>query len=147
MSEPALTTLKLLHGYRFKVEFDVEGIPSLFVDELTPIGENSGPNPTRLLSVAVGQCLSSSLLYCLRKARVNVKNLETTIRANTERNEEGHLRITSLDAQFNLDVNEEDKTRVFRCLEIFENYCTVTQSVRKGINVNINIAKTGALTL
>lgn len=139
MSEPALTTLKLLHGYRFKVEFDVEGIPSLFVDELTPIGENSGPNPTRLLSVAVGQCLSSSLLYCLRKARVNVKNLETTIRANTERNSEGRLRITSLDAQINLDVNEEDKTRVSRCLEIFENYCTVTQSVIKGLQVNVTI--------
>lgn len=142
MSESALTTLKLLEGYRFKVEFDVEGIPFLVVDELTPIGENAGPNPTRLLSVAVGQCLSSSLLYCLQKARIKVKNLETTIKSNAERNEEGRLRILSLDVQIHLDVDEEDKARISRCLEIFEDYCTVTQSVRSGINVNVNVVKT-----
>ena len=143
MSESALTTLKLLAGYKFKVEFDVEGMSSLVVDELTPIGENAGSNPTRLLSVAVGQCLSSSLLYCLQKARVKVKNLEATIKSNTERNEEGRLRILSLDAQIHLDVDEEDKTRVSRCLEIFEDYCTVTQSVRRSINVNVNVVKAG----
>jgi uncharacterized OsmC-like protein len=142
MSEFLLTTLKLLESCRFKVEFDVPGVPSLVVDELMPIGKNAGPNPTMLLSVAVGQCLSSSLLYCLQKARVKVKNLETTIRADMERNEEGQLRITNLDAQIHLVFNEEDKTRVSRCLEIFENYCTVTQSVRRGINVNVNIIKT-----
>jgi len=142
MSESALTKLSLLSGYQFKVDFDVAGIPSLVVDELSPIGGSAGPNPSRLLSAAVGQCLSSSLLYCLQKARVKVKNLETAIRANTEKKEEGQLRITSLDVQIQLDVNEEDKARVFRCLEIFENYCTVTQSVRKGINVNIKLAKT-----
>lgn len=26
-----------------------------------------------------------------------------------------------------------------RCLEIFENYCTVTQRVRKGIDVNVTV--------
>jgi hypothetical protein len=35
-----------------------------------------------------------------------------------------------------LDVDEQDRTRVTRCLDIFENYCTVTQSVRKGIEGN-----------
>ena len=139
MSEPALTTLKLLNGYRFEVEFDVASIPSLVVDEIMPIGENSGPNPTRLLSVAVGQCLSSSLLYCLQKARVEVKNLETSIRADTERNDEGRLRITTLDVQIHLEVKDEDIARVSRCLEIFENYCTVTQSVKRGINVNVKM--------
>ncbi len=142
MSESAVTTLKLLQGYRFKAEFDVAGIPSIVVDELMPIGENAGPNPTRLLSVAVGHCLSSSLLYCLQKARVKVNDLQTTVRANMEKNEQGYLRIKSIDAKIQIDVNEDDKSRVSRCLEIFENYCTVTQSVRQGITVNVDIAKT-----
>lgn len=119
--------------------FDVAGVPELIVDEITPIGENVGPNPTRLLSAAVGHCLSSSLLFCLRKARVSVKNLETEVKANLERNEEGYLRVTSLDAQIRLDVNKDDKSRVDRCLGIFENYCTVTQSVRKGLDVKVTI--------
>lgn len=139
MSELISTNLELLEGYRFKVEFDVCGIPSLVVDEMKPIGEAGGPNPTRLLSAAVGHCISSSLLYCLRKSKVKVKKLKTTVQANVERNKEGYLRIAGLDVQVRLEVSEEDKARVRRCLKIFENYCTVTQSVRKGIEVKVSI--------
>ena len=137
MSESVLTKLGLLEGYRFKVEFDVEGVPNLVVDEMKPIGEGLGPNPTRLLLAAVGHCLSSSLLYCLGKAKVKVKKLNTVVKADVERNEEGYLRVAGLDVQIHLEVNEEDKLRVPRCLSVFENYCTVTQSIRKGIEVNV----------
>ncbi|MCW4047174.1 MAG: OsmC family protein [Candidatus Bathyarchaeota archaeon] len=139
MSETNLTKLKLIQGYKFKAEFDAEGMPDLIVDEQKPLGENSGPNPTRLLSAAVGHCLSSSLLFCLSKARVNVKNLETTINATKERNEEGRMRIRKLEVEMHLDVDEKDRNRVARCISIFENYCTVTQSVRKGIEVTVNV--------
>ena len=138
MSE-IITKLKLLEGYRFNAEFDVEGMPNLIIDEPKPIGQSSGPNPTRLLSAAVGSCLSSSLLYCLSKAHVRVRNFETTVRANIERNEEGALRVKSIGVQIHLDAEEEDKSRVPRCLEIFESYCTVTSSVRKGIEVNVTM--------
>jgi uncharacterized OsmC-like protein len=133
------TKLKLIQGYKFKVEFDSEGIADLIVDEPKPMGENSGPNPTRLLSAAVGHCLNSSLLLCLSKARINVRNLETTVKATQERNAEGLLRIKKLEVEMHLDVDEHDRTRVARCLDIFENYCTVTQSVRKGIEVTVDV--------
>ena len=139
MSESVLTKLGLLERYRFRVEFDVDGVPSLVVDEMKPIGEGLGPNPTRLLSAAVGHCLSSSLLYCLGKAKINAKKLDTTVTANVERNKEGYLRIAGLDVQLHLEVSDEDKPRLPRCLSIFENYCTVTQSVREGIDVKVNI--------
>lgn len=139
MSMSIFTKLKLIQGYKFKAEFDSEGIADLIVDEPKPIGGNSGPNPTRLLSAAVGHCLNSSLLLCLSKARINVRNLETTVKATQERNEEGLLRIRKLEVEMQLDVDEEDRIRVTRCLEIFENYCTVTQSVRKGIEVTVNV--------
>ena len=138
-SELVVTKLELVEGYKFKVGFDVKDVPSLVVDEIKPIGEGLGPNPTRLLSTAVGHCLSSSLLYCLSKAKVVVKKLETTVIADVKRNKEGYLRIAGLDVQVHLEVNEEDKARVPRCLDIFENYCTVTQSVRKGIEVKVNV--------
>lgn len=139
MSDSAMVKLELLDGYRFRVGFDMEGIPDLVVDEMKPIGEGLGPNPSRLLSAAVGHCLSSSLLYCLSKAKIKVKKLSTSVKANIERNKEGYLRITGLEVAIHLEVNEEDKLRVPRCLDIFENYCTVTQSVRKGIDVKVNV--------
>ena len=138
MSESVLTKLGFLEGYKFKVEFDVDGVSNLVVDEMKPIGEGLGPNPTRLLSAAVGHCLSSSLLYCLGKAKVKVKKLATVVKADVKRNEEGYLRVAGLDVQIHLEVNEADKLRVPRCLSIFENYCTVTQSIRKGIEVKVN---------
>ena len=138
MSESVLTKLVLLEGYRFKVEFDVDSVPNLVVDEMKPIGEGLGPNPTRLLSTAVGHCLSSSLLYCLGKAKVKVKKLDTIVKADVKRNQEGYIRVAGLDVQIHLEVKEEDKLRVPQCLSMFENYCTVTQSVRKGIEVKVN---------
>ena len=139
MSEMVTTKLELVDGYRFKVGFDVEGVPGLVVDEMKPIGEGLGPNPTRLLSIAVGHCVSSSLLYCLSKVRVKVKKLETTIKANIARNKEGYFRIAGMDVQIHLDVNEEERKKVQRCLSMFENYCTVMQSVRKGIYVKVSV--------
>ena len=140
LSEMTMSKLRYLQGYRFLVDFGVEGVSDLLVDEPKPVGEGTGPNSVRLLSAAVGQCLSSSLLYCLYKARVMVKSIETTVKTSVMRSEEGRLRVKSIDVQMDPDVGEEDKARVPRCLEIFENYCTVTQSLRKGIEVNVNIA-------
>jgi uncharacterized OsmC-like protein len=139
LAESIYTKLKLRKGFEFRVVFYGTDVPELIVDEIKPLGENAGPNPTRLLSAAVGHCISSSLLFCLHKARVNVKDLETEVKANVVRTEEGYLRVRSLDVQIRLDVNEDDKSGVDRCLSIFENYCTVTQSVRKGIAVKVTI--------
>jgi uncharacterized OsmC-like protein len=140
MSEENIETkLVLINGYKFDVEFDVNYIPNLVVDEPKPIGEGAGPSAPRLLSAAVGQCMSSSLIYCLKKARIPIRSLETAVKTNLFRNENGQLRIRSIDVQIDLEVDEEDKTRASRCLTIFEDYCTVTQSIRKGIQVNVKV--------
>jgi len=139
VSEAIVTKLTFLQGYKFRVKFDMEEMPELLVDEPKPTGEGQGPNPTRLLSVAVGHCLSTSLLYCLRKTRIEAKGVETTIEMRTMRNEEGHLRVRNIDVRIRLDVDEKDRARMSRCIEIFENYCTTTQSVRRGIDIKVKV--------
>ena len=140
MSEKTIETkLLLIDGYKFDVNFDVDYLPNLVADEPKPIGEGSGPNAPRLLAAAVGQCMSSSLIYCLNKARIPIVSLETTVKTNLFKNEKEQTRIRSIDVQINLEVNEEYKTRLQRCLTIFEDYCTVTQSIRSGIQVNVKV--------
>ena len=140
MSEKMIVTkLQLIDGYKFNVKSDLEYIPNLIVDETKPEGEGSGLNPPRLLATAVAHCLSSSLIYCLKKARITPTKLETLAKTNLYRNENGRLRIRNIGIQINLKVNEEDQKRVHRCLTLFEDYCTVTQSIRKGIQVNVKI--------
>jgi uncharacterized OsmC-like protein len=139
--EDNVTKLRLLEGYRFRVKFDGENIPDLMVDETEPVGMGAGPNPTRLLAAAVGHCTSSSLVYCLHKARIRIRDLETIVKTSVAKNEEGRWRVSSIDVQLRLEVNEEDKMKVPTCLKIFEDYCTVTQSIRKGVPVNIRVIK------
>ena len=76
-SEQSVFTTKLdrVNDYQFKVRFDMPSIPELVTDESESLGKNAGPNPSRLLSAAVGNCLSSSLIFCLNKGRIPLDDL------------------------------------------------------------------------
>ena len=125
--------------YQFKVEFDLPGMPDLVTDEAEPLGKNAGPNPSRLLSAAVGNCLSSSLLFCLSKARVDVDDLKASVETVMRRNEKGRWRIAGLKVKLHPIIRAEDVSRSKRCLEAYEDFCIVTESVRKGIEVKVDI--------
>lgn len=87
----------------------------------------------------MGNCLSASLLFCLRKADVDPEAVMTDVTTTLTRNEDGRVRIGSTDVEILLDVGEEDRDRVGRCLRVFEDYCVVTQSVRDGIDVDVSV--------
>ena len=140
-SEQSVFTTRLdrVNDYQFKVSFDIPGIPELMTDESEPLGRNAGPSPSRLLSAAVGNCLSSSLIFCLSKGRIPLGELKTSVETVTRRNENGRWRIAALNVKLSPIIREEDVSRSKRCLELFEDFCVVTESVRKGIVVNANV--------
>lgn len=129
--------------YRFSVLFGQDGVEPLVVDEPAPLGAGAGPNASRLLAAAVGHCLSASALYCLDKARVPVQGVQTTVTGQLERNERGRLRIGGLQVQIDVAVAEADRSRMVRCLELFEDFCVVTASVRNGIPVEVDVRPDG----
>jgi len=135
----SVTTIDLVENYRFRVGFDNEAKTELIMDEPRPVGEGAGPNASRVLAAAVGNCLTASLLFCLRKARIDIADIRSTAKVTVARNEEGYWRIQKLDIVLEPDVKSHDEPRTKRCLEIFENYCVVTSSVRKGIQVNVEV--------
>jgi organic hydroperoxide reductase OsmC/OhrA len=131
--------LSLRDGYAFNVEFgDGEG-PPLVVDELPPLGEGNGPNPARLLAAAVGSCLSASLLFCLRKSRIEVGELRTIVEGTITRNERGRLRMGGIKVRLAPQVTPEQRERMGRCLDLFHDCCIVTESVREGIAVDVEV--------
>jgi uncharacterized OsmC-like protein len=133
--------LELMRNYECKINFDLEGVESLTVDEQPPVGEGRGPDAARLVLAAVGTCLSESLSFCLRRSRVEVKGLRTEIEDTIARNEEGRWRIKKIKAKLHPEVDEEQRSRLERCIEIFEQYCIATQSVRQGIPVEVEVVK------
>lgn len=132
--EPFEVELSRREGYEFNVAFPGKPIPGLQVDEVAPVGTEHGPNPARMLAAAVGHCLSSSLIFCLSKAHIDVGDVETKVHGEMERNERGRWRIKGLRVE--LMVAAQD---LGRCKELFEDFCIVTESVRKGIPVDVAV--------
>ena len=133
--------LELQDDYRFTVSFGTDVVPELTVDELPPLGAGAGPNPVRLLATAVGHCLGASLLYCLKRSRIVVQGLHIAVDGALVRNERGRLRVGSINVTLATDVPEQDRERMSRCLELFEDFCIVTESVRHGIPVTVEVKR------
>jgi uncharacterized OsmC-like protein len=132
------TFMEMVDNYEFRVKFD-PGMADLTMDEPSPLGKDKGPNASRILSAAIGNCLSASLLFCLQKARVEVKGLKTRITTTVARNEKGRFRIPRSRVEITVDIGAEAPNRVGQCLKLFEDFCIVTQSVRNGITVGVEV--------
>jgi uncharacterized OsmC-like protein len=126
-------------GYEFAVDFEQEGVPVLLTDEPPPLGEGRGPNPARLLAAAVGNCMSASLKFCLDRSRVDLLDMAVRVDGRIERNERGRFRIASLRVRLEPTLAAADVERIGRCLEIFEDFCIVGQSIRPGIEVEVEV--------
>jgi organic hydroperoxide reductase OsmC/OhrA len=131
-------SIEHLEGYQFRVEFDWP-VPDIVMDEPEPLGERRGPNASRLLAAAVGNCLTASLLFCLTKTRVELGGARTIVTAVLSRNERGRLRVGSLDVSIQLSVMPEAGNKAVRCSQLFEDFCVVTASVREGIPIHVTV--------
>jgi uncharacterized OsmC-like protein len=132
-------TLTKGEGFQFVTEFDGEKMAQLLLDEPAPLGEDEGPNAARVLGAAVGNCLSASLLFCLKRARVDVAGMRTEVRGHITRNEKGRFRIAGISARIVTEVPPEDQERIDRCLGVFEDFCIVSGSVRQGIEIDVEV--------
>jgi len=132
----------LVSKYQFTAEFpDVAGTPSMLLDESPPVGDGLGPNAAAVPGAAIGNCLSASLATCLRRARVEVDGLTATIVTHVSRTDNGRYRIAGIDVELTPSIRQGYRAGLERCERIFEDYCTVTESVRQGIPVKVSITK------
>lgn len=131
--------LEQLQDYEFRVKFDWPEVPDLLLDEPAPLGGSAGPNAARLIGAAVANCLSASLLFCMRKFKQSPGKLRAEVTGDIARNERGRMRIRRFDVTIRL-ADAAGAIRHFdRCLTQFEDFCVVTESVRKGIPVGVRV--------
>jgi uncharacterized OsmC-like protein len=104
MSEKHVSvTLTQQHDYRFDIRFD-DNMPVLTSDEPAPLGTGLGPSPVQLLCAAVGNCLSDSLLFALRKFKQAPEPLRCEVQAEVGRNTDGRMRVLNMLATLHLGV-------------------------------------------
>lgn len=131
---PVTVTLQQQTDYQFAIHFG-EGQPLLLADEPPPLGQGLGPSPLQLLAAAVGNCLSDSLLFALRKFKQNPEPIRTEVQATVGRNDQGRLRVQRIDVTLNLGCPAGQLAHLDRVVAQFEEFCTVTQSVAQGLEV------------
>jgi uncharacterized OsmC-like protein len=144
-TENTTVTLTRQSGYRFLVDFG-ERLPQLLADEPAPLGEGSGPAPNHLLLAAVANCLGASLLFALQKFKQDPGELKATAVAELGRNEARRLRLQGIRVQLELGRPAADLEHLDRVLSQFEEFCTVSMSVRQGIDIRVTVQdSTGAV--
>lgn len=128
-----------VQDYEFRVKFDKEHFADLIVDEPPPLGKDVAPNPARLLAAAITNCLTASLLFCARKGRVDLGPIRATAKVQVVRNENRRLRVGKVEVVIDPNLPESEREKAARCLDLFEDFCIVTQSVRQGIEVAVHV--------
>lgn len=146
MNNAPTVHLQQVQDYQFDIGFG-PGLPLLRGDEPPPLGQGQGPTPVQLLAAAVGNCLSDSLLFALRKFKQQPEPIQTTVTADVGRNAEGRTRVLGLNVTLTLGVPAAQLEHLDRVLATFEAYCTVTQSVAAAIPVTLSVKDADGVVL
>lgn len=128
--------IRLLDNYLFEIDFGEFG--NLISDEPPPLGAGEGPNPVRLLAASVGNCLAASLLFAIRKFKEEPGEITAQVSGELERRD-GRWRVARISVQIALGTEAETLPHLDRALQQFEEFCVVTQSVREGIPVQVQV--------
>ncbi len=77
----------------------------------------------------------------MQRAGVKTSGVTADVHVEIVRTDEKRLRIGKLGVQLHPGVSGEAVAALERCTSIFEDYCIVTQSVRKGIDVEVHVER------
>lgn len=126
-------------GYRFVVSFPDKDYEPIVGDEPAPLSQDAGPNPVRLLGAAIGNCLAASLTFCMSKKGVKLDHgVVGHVTLSLVRNEHKRLRVGAVKVA--IEAPEGVPPDVLEaCRSTFEDFCTVTASVRAGIDVSVEL--------
>jgi uncharacterized OsmC-like protein len=130
-------------GYEFDVHFDKEHYAPARFDEPPPLGKDTAPNAARYLAAAIGNCLAASLTFCLkRQGGVELEGLTSHVHVEIVRNAERRLRVGAVRVRLAPKLPPSHPA-LEKCLPVFEEFCTVTQSIRAGIHVDVSVEPQG----
>jgi uncharacterized OsmC-like protein len=131
-------TMEQKEAFLFEVAFDHPDHDPVFLDEPAPLGKNAAPNAARMLAAAIGNCLSASLVFCVQKNGGSLQGVKTRVHVEIVRNEHKRLRIGRVAVQI-VTPRGVDAGVLQKCLPTFEDFCTVTASLRQGIAVDVDV--------
>jgi len=77
----------------------------------------------------------------MEKSRAKVERIETDVVTNLARNEKGRWRVAGIKVNLKVKASGTDTEKLDRCKGIFEDFCIVTESVRHGTRIDVEIER------
>ena len=126
-------------AYEFRVKFDKEHHAPIGMDEPAPLGKDAFPNAARMLAAAIGSCLSASLLFASKRPELQLGHVHSDVKVDIVKNENRRLRIGKITVAIDAGIQPQDLEKARAVAAVFEDFCTVTASVRQGIPIEASI--------
>ncbi|SKA40070.1 Uncharacterized OsmC-related protein [Enhydrobacter aerosaccus] len=138
MTSAVSITLTRQANYKFLVDYG-PGLPGGTLDEPAPLGGSEGPSPVQALVTAVAGCLSASFVFALAKFKEDPGPVAIAATCSLARNEYNRMRVTGVDVTLKLGTPPQTLAHLQRALAQFEDFCTVSQSIRAGIPYTLKV--------
>ena len=125
----------------FKCDLGNLKLNDLFIDEKHKKNiDKIGPSPVKLLGISILGCLAASFSFCLQKRNFSLLDLEGKAELTIARNNKGFWRVKKV----NIDLiprvdNPKAHKRINQCIKFFEQYCIISESVKTGFDVSVNV--------
>ncbi|MHA1668947.1 MAG: OsmC family protein [Promethearchaeota archaeon] len=135
-------TINYCNNLHFKAR--VRDYDNIQIDEPESFhGTDLGPSPVEYILIGIGGCLSSTFIYCLRKRKIEIDDLELIIDGNLKHDKPSHyLKLTQIHVEFNLSLKEgNNEVELNSCIDEFTKYCPVYDSILNGIPIDIDFKK------
>lgn len=133
--------LKITLDYSEKLHFtaSARNFEDIHVDEPESFhGSNLGPSSVEYILIGIGGCLGSSLIYCLQKKKVQVDELSLIVEGIIKHvGPKMHLKLIEINVEINFKAKKTFSQEVENCLNVFQDYCVVTNSLLNGIPINV----------
>ncbi|MBR8450170.1 OsmC family protein [Burkholderia multivorans] len=125
--------------FSFEVTFAGTTLAPVLTDEPPPLGEGRGPNPVRLLAASVASCLAASLLFALERQRIDPQPVGAHVDVDMVQDDTGAVRVGAMAVRLSVGRTWAELATSAQALERFDAYCVVTESVRAGIPISIDV--------
>jgi len=114
---------------------------NLYIDERNKRRAGKiGPSPIKLLALSVLGCLAASFEFCLERKDFTLSDLDGIAEVTFARNDNKFWRIKKIDIKILPKIdNPEMRKRVAQCKRLFEQYCIISESLRKGFEIKVNL--------
>ncbi|MHA1144988.1 MAG: OsmC family protein [Candidatus Helarchaeota archaeon] len=125
----------------FKCDIGEMKVEECYIDETEQEeAERLGPDPAKLLGLSVLGCMAASFLFCIEKRKLVLEDFKGEAEVVVIKNEKDLYRVKEINVK--LQPNTSDPAlvkRIGQCKNLFESHCTITESIRKGIKVNVDL--------